>query len=481
MSVSIVTAAQPDSDVTRMSRSALSRRRFLRSGAALTGSTLTAAAYARVIGANERIGVGFIGHGLIGARHLLDFQAQPDVDLVGIAETHAGRRAGALQIMGTAAQEYRDFRQLLDNPAIDAVCVSTPDHWHALQTMLACAAGKDVYVEKPVTLFPAEGDWMLAVARRHKSIVQIGTQQRSGPHYQRARELIRSGVLGKITSVRMQACRNIFPGFGNYPESDPPDEFDYDLWLGPAPSRAYHPLRGIYHFRWFWDYSGGQMTNLGQHSLDIVDWILNTTTLRSVFSTGGRFALTGDGETPDTQDALYEFDGWTAEWSSREASRGSRGDDVRFPLTFYGTNGSLGIDRRGFLLTPDPDVPPESLIPDFLKPRTAAAAQPASTPALRTNPVEDRSGDDRDQFRRHVRNFLDCMRSRQQPLSDLESGCRVATLCHLANISLRTRRLLHWDAAAGTVEGDDDLRSWLTRSYRAPWDRELQALGVGTT
>src|SRR5207248_2411053 len=169
---------------------------------------------------------------------------------------------------------YADFRKLLDDPAVHAVVVSTPDHWHALTTMLACAAGKDVYCEKPLTLFVGEGRWMTDVAQRHRRVVQVGTQQRSGLHYQRARELIRQGELGTITSVRMQHFRNITPGFGKPADGEPPPELDWDLWLGPAPRRAYNPNRAIYHFRWFWDYSGGQMTNLGQHDLDIILWFL---------------------------------------------------------------------------------------------------------------------------------------------------------------------------------------------------------------
>src|SRR5262249_43963109 len=155
---------------------------------------------------------------------------------------------------------------LLDNRDVDAVVVSTPDHWHALMTMMACAAGKDVYVEKPLSLFVREGRWMIDVARREGRVVQVGTQQRSGPHYQRACELIRSGHLGAVSSVRMAASRNIMPGFGSPPDGPPPAGLDWDLMLGPAPAHAYNPNRALYHFRWFWDYSGGQMTNLGQHA-----------------------------------------------------------------------------------------------------------------------------------------------------------------------------------------------------------------------
>ena len=168
----------------------LSRRGFARAGAA---TALSAASYARVLGANDRIGVGFIGFGLIGKRHVLDFRAEPDVDAVAVAEVHRGRLDEATALIGGSVRGLRRFPPLLDDRDVDAVVVSTPDHWHALMTMMACAAGKDVYVEKPLSLFVREGRWMIDVARRHGRVVQVGTQQRSGPHYQRARELIQNG------------------------------------------------------------------------------------------------------------------------------------------------------------------------------------------------------------------------------------------------------------------------------------------------
>src|SRR5580693_8270451 len=168
---------------------ALNRRSFIAAGATL----LTAASWQRVLGANERIGVGFIGFGLIGKRHVLDFRAEPDIDAVAVAEVHRGRLDEATALIGGTVRGYGDFRRLLDDRGVDAVVVSTPDHWHALMTMMACAAGKDVYVEKPLSLFVREGRWMIDVARRHGRVVQVGTQQRSGPHYQRARELIKNG------------------------------------------------------------------------------------------------------------------------------------------------------------------------------------------------------------------------------------------------------------------------------------------------
>jgi predicted dehydrogenase len=452
----------------------LDRRSFVQAGAA---TLLTAASWGRVLGANERIGVGFIGYGLIGKRHVLDFQELKDAELLGVAEAHRGRKDEAVGLLGGRARGYGDFRRLLDNKDVQAVVISTPDHWHALQTMLACAAGKDVYIEKPLTLFAREGRWMIDVARRQTSVVQVGTQQRSGPHYQRARELIRKGELGKVVSVRMGVFRNIMPGFGRPDDGDPPADLDWEMWQGPAPQRRYNVNRAIYHFRWFWDYSGGQMTNLAAHSLDIVHWFLDLQAPTAVTSTGGRFCLQDNGETPDTQDALIEYPGLTALWSHREACAGQ----TKGGLEFCGPRGSLSISRSGFTLTGDRKVPPENAVPQF------TGAHPVGGPkrVAETGPVEtwiksieDKSGDAREQFRLHARNFLDCVRSRKQPIADLESAHRVAVVCHLANISLRLGRRIRWDAAREEIIEDAEANRLLMRPYRKPWDRELEALGV---
>jgi predicted dehydrogenase len=455
---------------------ALTRRSFVErsTGAAL----LTAAGWRRVLGANERVAIGFIGYGLIGKRHVLDFQEQPDVEIVSVAEAHRGRRDEALSQIGGSAKGYDDFRRLLDDKTVQAVVISTPDHWHAMQTMLACAAGKDVYVEKPVTLFVREGRWMIEVAQRQKSVVQVGTQQRSGPHYQRARELIQDGRIGKVASVRMGHFRNVMPGFGRPSDCNPPPELDWEMWLGPAPKRAYNPNRAIYHFRWFWDYSGGQMTNLAAHSLDIVHWFLGVQRPAAVSSFGGRFCLQDNGQTPDTQDTLIEYPGFTAVWSHREACAGqSRGG-----LEFCGTKGSLSISRAGFLLKGDPKVPPENAVPQFASghpvggPRRAAPSRPIEAWA---ETIEDNSGRSPEQLKRHVRNFLECVKSRAEPISGLESAHRVATVCHLANISLRLRRSLRWDPVHEEIIADARAAEMLVRPYRPPWDRELKSLGVG--
>jgi predicted dehydrogenase len=344
--------------------------------------------------------------------------------------------------------------------------------------MLACAAGKDVYVEKPLTRFVREGEWMQTVATRTKRIVQVGTQQRSGAHYKKARDLIRGGHLGTISSVRMVTVRNVFPGFGNPADGPPPADLDWELFLGPAPARKYNPLRGLYHFRWFWDTAGGQMTNLGAHQLDIVDWTIGLGGLKAVTSVGGRYALKDGGETPDTQDALFDCGSFSAAFTMREAARGER---TGFGLTFHGTRGSLGIDRSGYTVTADPDLPPANQIPGVKSGHPTGG--PVSVPTIgdpkpRTQALTDTTGDSSAQYLGHARDFIDCVKSRKSPVADLASAHRTAVACHLANLSLRLGRSLRWDWAKNTVPDDKEANALLAVAYRAPWDQELKALGV---
>jgi predicted dehydrogenase len=463
----------------RSSRTGITRRTFVRTG---TAGALTAAMYNRAYGANERIGIGVIGFGLIGRIHTRNFHAQPDAQVVAIAETYQPRLEAGAELVGGHPAKCRDFRKLLDRKDVDAVVVATPDHWHALLTMMACAAGKDVYVEKPLTLFVREGRWMVDMARRYQRVVQVGTQQRSGPHYHRARRLVQGGKLGQIVSVQCNSFRNVMPGFGNPPDQDPPAELDWDLWLGPAPMRRYNPNRAIYHFRWFWDYSGGQMTNLGHHSLDTVFWCLGLKGPTAVSCTGGRFFLRDNCEVPDTQDAILEFPGLTVVCQYRECSAGP-GDLGMGGLTFFGTKGCMPLSRDGLQVIADRRENPQNTVAKILGGHPVGGPQLVAEPAANqvwTEPEKDASGDWRAQYVAHVRNFLECVKSRKQPNSDVESGHRISTACHLANIALKTGRKIRWDADKEEIIGDPEAAKLLVRPYRAPWDGVLKGLGVGT-
>jgi len=436
------------------------RRAFLKG---LTATAVaTAASSGRVAGANERVRVGFIGVGLIGRRHLLDFQAQADCEIAGICEVSDERLDDGVATAGNSPARFDDFRRMLDRSDIDAVVVSTPDHWHALMTIMACAAGKDVYVEKPLTHVLREGEWMIDAARRHRRVVQVGTQQRAGVHYQRARRLVQNGHIGEIRGARVSTARNIMPGF-TAPVGKPLSPGQWDMWLGPAPATPYEPTRGLYHFRWFWDYSGGQTTNLLAHEVDIVQWVTAQVPRRVAAFAQRRMA--GIGETPDVFEGIFDYPGFLLNWSSREVAAGGRSG-----LEIYGTKGTLAINRRGFEILPDAALTPEAQIPRFTGP-----AAPAAAPTWRCEPVKDDGYEQvRDQFLPHVRNFLDCVKSRQTPLADLDSAHQTSVACHLANIAMRTGRVIAWDPSRNDIVGDPAASAMLTKTYRAPWDEHLR-------
>jgi len=287
---------------------------------------------------------------------------------------------------------------------------------------------------------------------------------------------VRGGRLGQLVSVQNHYFRNVMPGFGTPADTDPPRELDWDMWLGPAPMRPYNPNRAIYHFRWFWDYSGGQMTNLGQHSLDVVHWMMNVP-VKSVYSYGGRFYIKDNCEVPDTQDAILEYPGFSVSVQYREASAGREGQGMG-GLVFQGTKATMPISRLGYEIIPDPKVNPINTVSAILGGHPVGGPQPIDEPKdqLWTQAEQDKSGNANEAYKLHARNFLDCIKSRQTPASDLESGHQIVTACHLANISLRTGRKLNWDAQSEQITGDSAANEMLTRPYRSPWDKELRAL-----
>jgi len=452
------------------------RRTFL--GAA----ALSAASYNRVLGANDRIGVGFIGFGLIGKQHVTDFKKFQDVNLVGLCETYKPRLEEGLKYMGNPnAKGYSDFRRMYENKDIDGVVVATPDHWHALLTIMACAAGKDVYVEKPLNVCIDEGKWMVQAARAHKRIVVVGSQRRHGSGVAEAKKVVESGVLGKIHSIRIASYRNVYPGFGRTPVSDPPPYFDYDMWLGPAPKRPYTAHRGIYHFRWFWDYSGGQMTNLGAHTIDQVLWLMNVKGPTSVMSNGGRYALDDDGETPDLQDAIWTFPGFTMNYAIREANA-MRGDAAARGQVYLGTKGSMVLSGT-YEVIPEMKIDPVNDIPRFTGQPIGGPVYTDVKPTPWIQPSKGGVASDprygtggEDTMAMNERDWLDCMRSRKRPLCEVEDGHRVAIASHLANMSLRLGRAIRWDPDKEQVIGDREAAAMCVRPYRAPWDGVLKSL-----
>ncbi len=453
----------------------MNRRRFVASvsaGISAAGLSGRTKAGGRVAPSDRLVG-GFIGTGGMGRANLQDFLRMEDVRVAAVCDVWEANRELAAAMTdsqpGGRARTFGDFRRVLEMPEVDFVVVSTPDHWHAIPTILACEAGKDVYVEKPLAHNVYEGRRMVEAARRHGRIVQMGTQQRSGKHYQEAVRLIREGVLGRISSVRCWNFENESPvGLGNPPDSDPPPGLDWDFYLGPAPQVPFNPSRFLGSFRWFWDYSGGKMTDWGTHHFDIIQWAMGVKGPKSAHAVGGKFALRDNRETPDTLEAVFEYPDFLLTYSHRAANGR---DAVRsgHGIEFYGTDGTLFLDREGFAVYPETRGRWEEPVPRHLAgtpPEVPPWARPYEVRRFRT---QHREGPGSDQHLSHVRNFLDCVKSRQKPISDVEEGHYSTTVAHLGNISLHTGRRIRWDSERETILDDEEAARLLRREYRPPW------------
>jgi predicted dehydrogenase len=326
----------------------LSRRDFLAASALAAGS-LGARARARgdepgrtptgrPVGANDRIVLGFIGVGGMGTGLLEIFRKFPDVAVAAVCDVYEPHRLRAQSQAGGAPEAYGDFRRVLDRDDIDAVVVATPDHWHAIPTILACGAGKDVYCEKPLSWRLAEGRAMVDAAAKHERVTQMGNLIHAGENYHRVVEIVRSGVLGRITKARvwMASAR---AGLGNPPDAAPPGGCDYDFWLGPAPLRPFNPNRFTFNWRYFWDYGGGILADFCCHIVDPVHWALEVDAPETISATGGRYALKDNAETPDTLEVVYHYaKGFDMVWSQADTSaHGFEGKGLG--ILFQGTEG----------------------------------------------------------------------------------------------------------------------------------------------
>src|SRR2546425_3537020 len=286
------------------------RRNFAKT-IAVAGAA-TAMSRFRVLGANDRIRLGFIGLGNRGDQVLDAFLKHADAQVVALCDLYQPYLDFAARKIGKEPKQFKDYRKLLDLKDVDAVVICTPDHWHALQTVAACQAGKDVYVEKPLSLCVAEGRKMIEAVRRYERVSQVGIHRRSVPFCREAAEFVRSGALGKITVVRAFHIQNEWPkGIGNPPNEQPPADLDWEAWLGPAPKVPYNKNRSFYRFRWFYDYSGGQMTNFGVHYLDFIHWALGQDAPLAVTAMGGKLALEDNRQIPDTLGVSWLYPGDT--------------------------------------------------------------------------------------------------------------------------------------------------------------------------
>jgi predicted dehydrogenase len=391
---------------------------------------------------SERVRIGMIGVGNQGGpKNNMKYFLKNIVALCDLDPNYLGE-ANAFLNRETNATAFAtdDYRRLLDSKDIDAVVVTVPDHWHALMTIDACKAGKDVYCEKPLSLVIQEGRAMTDAARKYGRVVQTGSMQRSGDEFKLAIELIQKGIVGPVRSVRVTLPGPNWIARAGGPVSDgpPPAGFDFDRWLGPAPLRAYNKNRVHYLFRFFWDYSGGQQTNFGAHHLDIAQWGLGMDDSGPVSVEGSAtFHPQGWYETPDTAEIRYRYSNGVTLVCQQVTDNPSRDKGTEF----LGDKGSLFVSRGVIRANPS----------ELLK-----GIELPKIPGSQANHA-------------HVKDFLDCIKTRSRPAADVSIGHRSATVCHLGNIAVRLKRKIEWDPATETIVNDSEASRWLSKEYRKPW------------
>ncbi len=447
-----------------MSSEGISRRGFVGAVGATAGASSLLSAPSISSGAppSEKIRLILIGAGSRGNQLLDSFLPQKDVEIVGIADVddhHAGETADRVKkAKNNMPDKGRDYRPMLDRKDVDGVIIATPDHWHALPAIQAVLAGKDVYVEKPVAHNVAEGQAMLRAARKTNKIMAVGTQQRSSTHFQRAVEIVKSGALGKVFWVQTWNYENISPtGLGKYPDGEAPSYVDYERWLGPAPLRPFNPNRFHLLFRWFFDYAGGMMSDWGVHLNDIVLWALGANGPKSVYTTGGILTSDDNRDTPDTMQVVYEFPECILTYSMRKGN-GLKFNGHDYGILFCGTDGSLMLDRSGFEVIPDKTVLPYGI-------KLVHGDRPLRKIDLK--PEQSKGVDGQDA---HVRNFLDCVKSRALPTSDIAIAHRSTNTCHLGNLAYKLGRKLEWDQDTESFRNDTEANALLKREPRKGYE-----------
>jgi hypothetical protein len=454
---------------TRKTPPAFTRRDFIRSSAALAATTAAAPfiAPSTVFGRNapsNRITLGIIGCGNQSRVDIPGWLRNDDCQIVAVCDVNRGSYGyrDEKHFLGREPQRdfvnrfyaqkttsgsyegcamYTDFRDILARPDIDAVAIITPDHWHAVQTVLAAKAGKDIYCQKPLTLTVREGRDMIQAVRQHNRILQTGSQWRSNAMIRQACELVRNGRIGKLQRVETYVAENNFQGPGpGWKEMPVPAGFDYDTWLGPAPKAPYHQDRCLYRFRFVSDYSGGQTTNFGCHANGVAHWAMGMDDSGpiEIEDLGAEFPAKGDLFTTATKVAFRAryADGVVLE---------CRTDPGRWLATFHGTTGWMRVGRTG--IESNPAALKDSKVGD-------------SELRLAVSPD-------------HYRNFLDSVKSRQDPVEPVEAGHRTASVCHLGNIAMILHRKIKWDPQSETIVGDDEAAKMLSRPMRAPWNYSL--------
>ncbi len=426
----------------------LSRRTFL----AATAASLALGQK----GPNDQLVVGMIGTGNQGTGRLRELLRQPDVRIGGICDVDRNHRDRAIALVekekGYKPQGYGDFRRLLDQKELDAVSIITPDHWHAIPTVQAFEAGKDVFVEKPLSYSVGEGRAMADASLNYKRVSQMGNHiHNDHANYRRVVELVRSGKLGKITRVHAWKTSPTRSTRSRNPETLP-EGFDYDFWLGPAPKHAYTPLRAHGSFRHFWDYSGGSFIDFWCHISDVAFWAMDWKAPTTVTASGGRFFLDDVTETPDTLEAILEFPGALYLFSFRPT-----------PLPGFEHMGHIGCLFEGT---------EASLVTNYEKHEVWAAGKQVPDFPRPAPSIPDSPG--------HLREFLDAIKSRNLDTTcNVRYGHQLSKCGLLANLSYRTGRKLRWDDAR-ELTSDRDANAYLMRRFRKPWRLKKQKRPAAT-
>ena len=439
-----------------------SRRAFLhQSATVIAGATLANALPPALAAQSQRkrtppsdqLNVGVIGANGMGWSDMQSHLKVPGVNCVAIADVDANvltRRTSDLVALGRKApRTAADYRHMLEATDVDAVIVATPDHWHCLAMVDALTAGKHVYVEKPIAHTIEECRVMQVAAKRSGKMVQVGQWQRSGPHYERAIAYVRSGKLGQIRLVKTWAYQGWMKPVPVQPDGPAPAGVNYDMWLGPAPKRPFNPNRFHFNFRWFWDYAGGLMTDWGVHEIDIALFAMNATAPKSVIASGGKFAYPDDAsETPDTMQAVFEYDGFNMLW---EHATGIDGGPYGKPegIAFVGNNGTLVVNRGGW------EVIPETYSEDGVRKYK-----------LEAMPYQGHNDNILDL---HTKNFVDAIRANDASRlkCGIDSGSVAAINASMGNIALKTGRKLFWDARAQQFQNDAQANELTRPTYRA--------------
>lgn len=440
------------------------RRTFLQSAAA--GVALSAAARQTFAFANERPKrVGLVGCGWYGKSALLRMLQVAPVEVVALCDVDRKMLSEAAELVASRQQSkkrpktYSDYRQLIAQEDLDIVQVSTPDHWHCLPMIAAVQAGRDVYVEKPISVDVVEGQAMVAAARKYNRVVQVGTQRRSTPHIIEARDrILREGKLGKIGLVEVY-CYYHMRARENPPPTDPPEHLDYEMWTGPAPMRPYTSLTHPRGWRAFMEYGNGIMGDMCIHMFDMVRWMMDLGWPKRIASSGGVLVDKNSiANIPDTQAATFEYDDVTVIWQHRTWGHAP---DPKYPwgATFYGDKGTLKVSVMGY---------------DFIPHGGGEPIHKDVVYELEQYP-EDKDEKDLERhvapaLRRHMENFLTCVETREKPVADIEQGFISSASCILANLALATGRTLEYDPATGTVKNDEEATQLLARKYREPWE-----------